>query len=56
MLIDNKANTDYSDGSSGIALFLNRLLTNGGNFNFMMDDLVHEVVSSKKDTHLQSNN
>ncbi|NDI85486.1 class III lanthionine synthetase LanKC [Undibacterium crateris] len=56
MLIDNKANTDYSDGSSGIALFLNRLLTNGGNFNFMMDDLVHEVVSSKKDTHLQSSN
>lgn len=31
---------DYANGSAGIALFLHRLIGGGGNFNFMLDDLI----------------
>lgn len=35
-----RISTDFASGSSGIALYLNRVLTNAGNFNFMLDQLL----------------
>ena len=35
-----KLTCDYANGSAGIALFLHRLITGGGNFNFTLDDLI----------------
>lgn len=37
--------TDYVTGSAGIALFAHRLVNNGGNFNFTMDDLIHQHLA-----------
>ncbi len=40
MLRESQVTTDYSTGSSGIGLFLHRLIHNGPNFNLMLDDLL----------------
>lgn len=37
-----KLTCDYADGSAGIALFLHRLLSGTGNFNFMLDGLLEQ--------------
>jgi serine/threonine protein kinase len=42
-----KINCDYSSGSAGIALFLHRLTSGGGNFNFMLDEFISEFLRSK---------
>ncbi|WP_214483784.1 class III lanthionine synthetase LanKC [Bacillus sp. SM2101] len=35
-----RINNDFGTGSSGIALFLHRLLNQGSNFNFLVDELI----------------
>lgn len=37
--------SDYAAGSAGIALFVHRLVTDGSNFNFTMDELIHNVIN-----------
>ncbi|AMC34988.1 class III lanthionine synthetase LanKC [Janthinobacterium sp. B9-8] len=47
LLTPTKICTDYSSGSAGIALFMNRLVKRDLNFNFMMDELIYEHLSSE---------
>ncbi|NHQ86629.1 protein kinase/lanthionine synthetase C family protein [Iodobacter sp. HSC-16F04] len=49
LLTPNKICTDYSSGSAGVALFMHRLVKQGGNFNFMTDELIKCFHSEKSD-------
>lgn len=40
-----KVNVDYADGSAGSALFLQRLVLGGENFNFMSDQLIWDYLA-----------
>ncbi|STQ90345.1 class III lanthionine synthetase LanKC [Iodobacter fluviatilis] len=49
LLTPNKICTDYSSGSAGVALFMNRLINHSGNFNFMTDELIKCFHSEDSD-------
>lgn len=49
-----RLSTDFGTGSAGVALFLNRLVRGGKNFNFMLDELVEWPSVSLIDTQLPS--
>lgn len=41
--------SDYAAGSAGIALFVHRLVTDGSNFNFTMDELIHNFINPARE-------
>jgi serine/threonine protein kinase len=49
LLTPNKICTDYSSGSVGVALFMNRLINHSENFNFMTDELIKCFHSEESD-------
>lgn len=43
-----RISTDFGTGSAGVGLFLHRLLRGGGNFNFLVDELLPTVSSGDR--------